>query len=165
MPLCRECGGQFSSEARFCPHCGVPVAGGALPQAGTTHEPNQPQSSQGYPHRPATQTDPRTIAAICHLASFAGFLMPFGNILGPLVVWLIKRHNSPYIDYHGKEALNFQISLILYLIVSAVLIMVLIGILLIIVVGVAGIVLTIIAAVRASEGEEYRYPMTIRLVK
>lgn len=91
--------------------------------------------------------------------------MPFGNILGPLVVWLIKRHDSPYIDYHGKEALNFQISLILYLIASAVLIIVLVGILLIIVVGVAGIVLTIIAAVRASEGEEYRYPMTIRLVK
>ena len=107
MPLCRECGGQFSSEARFCPHCGVPVAGGALPQAGTTHEPNQPQTSQGYPHRPATQTEPQTIATICHLASFAGFLMPFGNILGPLVVWLIKRHDSPYIDYHGKEALNF----------------------------------------------------------
>ena len=165
MPLCRECGGQFSSEARFCPHCGVPVAGGALPQAGTTREPNQPQSSQGYPHRPATQTEPQTIATICHLASFAGFLMPFGNILGPLVVWLIKRHDSPYIDYHGKEALNFQISLILYLIASAILIIVLIGILLIIVVGVAGIVLTIIAAVRASEGEEYRYPMTIRLVK
>jgi uncharacterized Tic20 family protein len=91
--------------------------------------------------------------------------MPFGNILGPLVVWLIKRHDSPYIDYHGKEALNFQISLTLYLIASAVLIIVLVGILLIIVVGVAGIVLTIIAAVRASEGEEYRYPMTIRLVK
>jgi hypothetical protein len=108
--------------------------------------------------------------------------MPFGNILGPLVVWLIKRHDSPYIDYHGKEALNFQISLTLYfiasavlisltlyllsyLIASAVLIIVLIGMLLIIVVGVAGIVLTIIAAVRASEGEEYRYPMTIRLVK
>ena len=116
MPLCRECGGQFSSEARFCPHCGVPVAGGALPQARTTHKPNQPQSSQGYPHRPATQTEPRTIATICHLASFAGFLMPFGNILGPLVVWLIKRHDSPYIDYPGKEALNFQITLILYLI-------------------------------------------------
>jgi len=165
MPLCKECGGQFSSEARFCPHCGVPVADGTLPQAGTTREPNQPQSSQGYPHRPATQTEPQTIATICHLASFAGFLMPFGNILGPLVVWLIKRHDSPYIDYHGKEALNFQISLILYLIASAILIIVLIGILLIIVVGVVGIVLTIIAAVRASEGEEYRYPMTIRLVK
>jgi hypothetical protein len=169
MPLCRECGGQFSSEARFYPHCGVPVADGTLPQAGTTREPNQPQSSQGYPHRHATQTEPQTIATICHLASFAGFLMPFGNILGPLIVWLIKCHDSLYIDYHGKEALNFQISLTLYLfaylIASAVLIIVLIGMLLIIVVGVAGIVLTIIAAVRASEGEEYRYPMTIRLVK
>ena len=91
--------------------------------------------------------------------------MPFGNILGPLVVWLIKRHDSPYIDYYGKEALNFQISLILYLIVSAVLIIVLIGILLIIVVGVAGIVPKIIAAMRASEDEEFRYPMTIGLVK
>ena len=91
--------------------------------------------------------------------------MPFGNILGSLVVWLIKRHDTSYIDYYSKEALNFQISLIMYLIASAVLIIVLIGILLIIVVGVAGIFLTIIAAVRASEGEEYRYPMTIRLVK
>ena len=101
----------------------------------------------------------------CHLASFAGFLIPLGNIIGPLVVWLLKRQDSPYIDHHGREALNFQISLILYLIASAILIIVLIGILLLIVVGVAGIVFTVIAAIRASEGVEYRYPMTIRLIK
>ncbi len=91
--------------------------------------------------------------------------MPFGNILGSLVVWLIKRHDSPYIDYHGKEALNFQIRLTLYLIVSGIFIIVLTGILLITGVGVAGIVPKIIAAVRTSEDEEFRYPMTIGLVK
>lgn len=63
--------------------------------------------------------------------------MPFGNILGSLVVWLIKRHDSPYTDYHGKEALNFQIRLTLYLIVSGIFIIVLTSILLITGVGVA----------------------------
>jgi uncharacterized Tic20 family protein len=165
MPLCRECGGQFRSEARFCPHCGVSVVDDSTPHAAEPHDSSQHQFYQGGTHRPAFGTDPRTIATLCHLASFVGFVIPFGNILGPLVLWLIKRHESPYIDHHGREAVNFQITLILYLIASAILIIVLIGILLLIVVGLAGIVFTVIAAVRASEGEEYRYPMTIRLVK
>ena len=118
------------------------------------------EQTQGEPKQ-----EERSLGLACHLLALAGLVVPFGNILGPLIMWLVKKDQSSFVDDRGKEALNFQISLILYLIASAVLIIVLIGILLIIVVGVAGIVLTIIAAVRASEGEEYRYPMTIRLVK
>jgi hypothetical protein len=102
---------------------------------------------------------------LCHLATFSGFVIPLGNIIGPLVVWRYKRSESPFIDRHGKEALNFQITLTLYLIASAVLIMVVIGILLLIVVGLAGMMFTAVAALRASHGSEYRYPLTFRFVK
>lgn len=62
---------------------------------------------------------------LCHLSAFAGAVFPvFGNILGPLVVWLLRRKDSPFIDFHGRQSVNFQISLTIYLIVSAVLIVV-----------------------------------------
>ena len=165
MPLCRECGGQFRSEARYCPHCGVAVVEDAPTPSDAPSSSSQQETPQQYQQPSTPPTDARTIAMFCHLASFAGFFIPLGNTLGPLVVWLFKRYDSPYIDHHGKEALNFQISLTVYLIISAVLIIVFIGLLLIVVVGLAGIVFTIIAAVRASEGAEYRYPLTVRLIK
>ena len=55
----------------------------------------------------SVSSDEKTMAMFCHLAAFAGVVIPFGNIIGPLVVWLIKKDSSPYIDYHGREALNF----------------------------------------------------------
>ena len=169
MPLCRECGGQFRSDARYCPHCGVAVIEDTTtPSDAPSDAPSsssQQEPPQQYQHTPLPPTDARTVAMFCHLASFSGFFIPLGNILGPLVLWLFKRYDSPYIDHHGKEALNFQISLTVYLIISAILILVFVGLLLIVVVGLAGIVFTIIAAVRANEGVEYRYPLTVRLIK
>ena len=122
------------------------------------------------------QTD-RTWDVLSHLAAIVFLLgVPFGNILGPLVVWLIKRSDSPSVDAHGKEALNFQISLTLYLMVAVGvtvgLMLVLIGFLLLplliiaaIVVPVLDLILIIIAAVKASNGEFYRYPLTLRLIR
>ena len=100
------------------------------------------------------------------IAALAGFVVPFGNIIGPLVVWLIKKDAMPLVDQHGKEALNFQITVTLALIVSALLMLVVIGIVLIFVVGIGALVLTIVAAVKVSGGElDYRYPFTLRLIK
>lgn len=112
----------------------------------------------------AVSSDERTMAMLCHLAAFAGVVIPFGNIIGPLVVWLIKKDSSPYIDYHGKESLNFQIAFTIYMLIAALLVMVLIGLILLPVVGIAGLVLMIIAAIKAKDGEEYRYPYIFRLL-
>ncbi len=92
-------------------------------------------------------------------------MIPFGNIIGPLVVWLIKRAEIPAVDAHGKEALNFQISVAIYAIVCLLLMFVVIGIFLLMALGIAALILVIIAAIKASSGELYRYPLTIRFIK
>jgi uncharacterized Tic20 family protein len=88
-----------------------------------------------------------------------------GNIVGPLIIWLIKRDEMSFVSDQGREALNFNISMTIYMMVAGVLIFVLIGIPLMIVLGIAWLVLTILAAVKANEGVAYRYPLTLRLVK
>lgn len=107
----------------------------------------------------------RTWCVACHLSALAGFVIPgAGHILGPLIVWLVKRADSPEIDAHGKEALNFQISMLIYNVVAGILCLVLIGFALLAVLHVLNVVFVIIAALRASEGQMYRYPLTIRLI-
>jgi uncharacterized Tic20 family protein len=104
---------------------------------------------------------------VCHLAGLAGFVafvIPFANIIAPLVVWLLKREESPFIDDQGKEALNFQITMMLYVFVAAILTFVLIGLLLLPILFIGGLVLTIMAAVKASDGIPYRYPYILRLL-
>ncbi|HZG56316.1 DUF4870 domain-containing protein [Paenibacillus sp.] len=108
--------------------------------------------------------DERTFGMLCHLIALCGFVIPLGSIIGPLVVWLLKRDASPYIDGHGRESLNFQISIAIYGIASAILIFVGIGILLSIAVGIFWLVMTIIASLKANDGVEYRYPLTIRFL-
>ncbi len=105
----------------------------------------------------------------CHLAAFLGVLgaakIPFGNVLGPLIVWLLKKNDMPEVDEHGKESLNFQISITIYMLVAIPFVFVLVGIPIIILLAIADIVLVIIAAIKASNGEKYKYPYTIRLIK
>jgi uncharacterized Tic20 family protein len=118
------------------------------------------------PRVPVADKSEYTWAAMCHLAALAGFFLPIvGNIVGPLVVWLIKKNEMPFVDRQGKEALNFQISVTIYLIASFILWLVIIGMLLTIGIAIAALVFTIIAAVKSSNGEDYRYPLTIRLIK
>ena len=108
----------------------------------------------------------RNWAVFCHLGGFAFYLLGFalGHILVPLALWLLKREQSAYVDEHGREALNFQISVTLYAIAVGALSFVLVGLLLIPVLAGFHIVLMIVASVRASQGEPYRYPLTIRLL-
>lgn len=102
---------------------------------------------------------------LCHLSALSGFIIPFGSLIGPLVVWQIKKNQYPIVDDQGKEALNFQITITLAAIVSAILIVLLVGIFLLIAVGIASLVFTIIAAIKANSGETYRYPFCLRLIK
>jgi hypothetical protein len=107
----------------------------------------------------------RNWAVFCHLGGFAGLLLPgLGQVLAPLVLWLLRREQSPFVDQHGREALNFQISMTLYAIVAAALMALLIGFLLILVVLGVQFVLMVVASVAASQGEQYRYPLTLRLI-
>jgi uncharacterized Tic20 family protein len=108
----------------------------------------------------------KTWGMLTHILAFAGFIgIPLGNILGPLVMWIIKKNESPFIDKHGKQALNFQISMTIYALVSAVLIVVLIGFVLVGIVAVIDIVFVIKAAIAANKGEDFEYPFTIKFLK
>lgn len=107
----------------------------------------------------------RTWCVACHLSALAGFVIPgAGHILGPLIIWLIKRGDSAEIDAHGKEALNFQLSMLIYSLAAGVLCLVLIGFGLLAVLHILNVVFVIIAAVKTSEGQMYRYPLTLRLI-
>jgi uncharacterized Tic20 family protein len=110
--------------------------------------------------------DVRTWNVLCHATALAGFFVPWaGHILGPLIVWLAKRSDSPEIDENGKESLNFQISMLIYNVIAGVLCLVLVGFILLAILHILNLVLVIIASIQASEGKFYRYPMTIRLIK
>ena len=103
---------------------------------------------------------------LCHATALAGFFVPWaGHILGPLIVWLAKRGDSPEIDEHGKESLNFQISMLIYNLIAGVLCLVLIGFVILGILNILNLVLVIVASIQASEGKFYRYPFTIRLIK
>ncbi|MGI8957214.1 MAG: DUF4870 domain-containing protein [Chthoniobacterales bacterium] len=108
----------------------------------------------------------RTWSVLCHASALLGVFLHFpGHLLGPLIVWLMKRGDSPEIDAHGKEALNFQISMLLYTLISGVFCLILIGFVFIAVLWVLNAVFVIIASIQASEGRFYRYPMTIRFIQ
>jgi hypothetical protein len=111
----------------------------------------------------AADANARQWAMIAHLSALAGLVIGL-NWLGPLIVYLVKKDEHPFIADQSREALNFNLSVFIYIIVSAVLILLVVGIFLLPVVAVAWLVLTIIAAMRANNGEQYRYPLTIRMV-
>ena len=109
---------------------------------------------------------------LCHLSALAGFIIPFGNILGPLLVWQIKKNEIPSVNIHGKAALNFQITVVIALLAGIIVAVVLsffcIGFLLVpvvLLIGLAGLVFAIIAGIRANNGEDYKYPFSLELVK
>ncbi|MBN1322470.1 MAG: DUF4870 domain-containing protein [Methanotrichaceae archaeon] len=143
-----------------------------------------------------TDSSARNWAALCHASALVFFLgVPLGNVLGPLVVWLFRRNDHPYVDSQGKEALNFQISFTVY-IMASILLMGMLGLsfipffwpfqpsrhmwafwdvmamplaflsFIVLMMGLIllDLVLTIMAAYKASNGEDYRYPLSIRLV-
>jgi hypothetical protein len=110
--------------------------------------------------------DVKTWNVLCHATALAGFFVPWaGHILGPLIIWLAKRGDSPEIDEHGKESLNFQISMLIYNVIAGVLCLILIGFVILGILHILNLVLVIVASIQASEGKFYRYPLTIRLIK
>ena len=117
-----------------------------------------------YPYA-LSQREERQWAMFSHLGTFAAFIIPFGNIIAPLIIWQIKKDESRFVVQHSKESLNFQISLMIYSLVSAILVLVLIGIFLLIGLIVFNFIAVVIAGIKANEGAYYRYPMAIRFIK
>lgn len=111
----------------------------------------------------------RLWAMIAHLSAFAMYFTGIGNMLGPLIVWLVKREGNPFVDDHAKEALNFQIT-ITFVALAAIamcftVILAVIGVPILISLHLYQVVCMIIAAIKANEGVTYRYPLTLRLIK
>lgn len=118
------------------------------------------------PEVAATAKNDETMwAMFCHLGGLFGFVFPFGNILAPLVIWLVHREKYPLVDDQGKEAVNFQISLSIYLIASALMVLIVVGLFLFIALLVFALVVTVSAAIQASKGGKYRYPFAIRFIQ
>ncbi len=106
-----------------------------------------------------SDSNERLLACLIYVTSF------FTTIIGPLLIWLIKKDDSPFIDFHGKQYLNFLISYSIYGIVSAILMLILIGFLLAAIVGILFFIFTIVGAIRAYEGAYYRIPLTIQFFR
>jgi uncharacterized protein len=121
---------------------------------------------------PGSESPVRTWNMLCHLSALAGLFVPFGSVLGPLLIWQIKKNEFPSVEEHGKAALNFQLTVLIAVVAGAIVAMILsficIGFLLIPVVaaiGLAGLVFAVIAGLKANNGEPYRYPWSLTLVK
>jgi uncharacterized Tic20 family protein len=106
-------------------------------------------------------SDDRILGLLAHLLA----IVPGIGIFGPLVIYLIKKGQSSFVEENAKESLNFQLTMIIAFIVSGILVVVGIGIVMLIVLGVLEVVLVLIATIRASENKIYRYPFNLRLIK
>ena len=104
-------------------------------------------------------------AALAHFSALASYLIPFGNFAGPLIVWWLKKDAMPFVDDQGKEALNFQITLLILAAAVAITLCTPIGFVLASLLAVYAVVMSIIAGVKASQGIAYRYPFTLRLIQ
>jgi uncharacterized protein len=105
------------------------------------------------------KNEDRMLAAVLYVVSL------FVPIIGPLIIWLLKKDESAFIDYHGREYFNFFISYTIYSVISGILVLLLVGIFLLWILGIMALVFTIIAAVKAYEGNEYRFPLIFRVIK
>ena len=114
----------------------------------------------------AIPRDARKWAMLCHIIALVGLLgNGIGFVLGPLLVWMIKKEDHPFVDEQGKEAVNFQITMMLLAIVCGLLAFFVIGLLLLPIVLIVAVVFSVVGAVKANEGVHYRYPFALRLIK
>jgi len=127
--------------------------------------PSVPTSVTAPPPDRVMSKDEQTMGMLCHLTALAKYLIPFGHIIGPLVIWMLKRQEMPFVESEGKESLNFQISMTIYAILAGISILLLVGIVLLPAVLIFDFVFVVIASIEAANGKPYRYPFCIRFIK
>ena len=106
----------------------------------------------------------RNWSMLCHLSAFSGFFFPFGGIIGPLICWLSRRDESSWVNENGKASLNFQLSMLLYIVLAIPLCLIIVGIPIVIMLVMLKVICIIIGSVKASKGEEFRYPISIPFI-
>jgi hypothetical protein len=109
--------------------------------------------------------DERMWGMFCHLSALSGFIIPLGNVIGPLVIYSMKKDEYAFVADQGKESMNFQISVLIYLISGGIISIFFLGFFLIMALGLFSLILTVIASVRANDGIYYRYPLSIQFIK
>ena len=129
-----------------------------------TSPPPVPESNAALPSE--LSSEEKNMGMFCHLAALSGYVgLPVGWLLGPLLIWLIKKETMPFVDQEGKKAINFQISILIYSAVSIVLCVIFIGFFLLAGLVILNLVMVITNAIKASNGEETRYPLSINFLK
>lgn len=161
--ICTQCGHRLSVNAHFCQNCGTTVV---IPQVAPF-----PATQQTYrittppPINTGISKEERIWAMLCHFSSMLVYLFPYGHIIVLLILWLIKRDTSPFIDDQGKEALNYNLSIMIYATIALMFSFFIVGIPFLVGLFIFDFIIIIVAGVRASNGEYYRYPITIRFIK
>lgn len=107
----------------------------------------------------------RNWAMILHLSLLSGFIIPLAGLVAPIAIWQLKKEEMPELDEHGRMILNFIISMFIYGVVSGILVVVFIGVLMLIALGIMGVVFPIIGGIKANNGEFWKYPLTLNLIK
>jgi uncharacterized Tic20 family protein len=107
----------------------------------------------------------RNWSMLCHLSSFAGFFFPFGGVLGPLICWLSRKDDSQWVNVNGRNSLNFQLSILLYMVLAIPLCFIIVGFPIIFVLGTLKVICVIIASIKASKGVLFRYPLVIPFIQ
>ncbi len=148
MKKCPFCAEDIQDGAIKCPHCGEVLV--------RTEEDKKKYGE--------LRGGDKMMAMWCHLGALAGFVVPFGNFIVPLLIWLLKREEYPLVEDQGKESLNFQISVFLYSIIGFALVFLLIGFVILLVLGLFALIQVIRASIGASRGEKFRYPLCIRVI-
>ena len=144
-----------SQEGNFVPGSAAdPTMGQGSPEVGV-----------GAYYGQVSSPEERNWSMLLHLSAFSGLIIPFANLIAPLVVWLMFRARSDMVDFHGKRALNFQISMTIYTLIAAIFSFILIGIPFLIGLTIIWIVYEIVAAVRASRGDPPGYIISIRFLR
>lgn len=171
-PFCSSCGKNIAEQSSFCEFCGAPQAGSVIvqdtPSVPASSAPVAPAAiaaARPVALAPEIERKTRQMAMFLHLSMLAGFIIPFAGLLVPILIWQMKRDELPLIDAHGKNAVNWIISGLIYTVICLVLSFLLIGIPLSIALGVVSIVFPIMAAIKGNNGEVWTYPLAISFFK
>lgn len=173
--FCVQCGHTRQVEDKFCANCGAPPSATAprVPQALPLSQAAPAAYAAAAPAMarvpvvqiPELEKQTRQTALFLHLSQLAGLIIPFAGHIAPLVIWQIKKDELPLIDVHGKNVMNWIISEIIYAFVCVILCFLVVGLLLVVPLLVIAIVFPIVGAIKANNGQVWKYPLAITFLK